>query len=225
MLGVLSSFHCVGMCGPLMMALPVKHLSGQQQSIALLLYHAGRIVVYMTLGFLFGSMGWSLYMAGWQQYFSIVLGVVMLSFAAYYFLFKNAPQPSFLKRIHSVLQAIMGKALRSGRLGAFMILGMCNGFLPCGMVYLAIAGALTSNEVAHGAVFMGAFGIGTLPVLILLSVFSYRVSLPVRNSIKKLVPGIVVVMAVILILRGMNLGIPFISPIVPETPKGAIFCH
>jgi sulfite exporter TauE/SafE len=102
---------------------------------------------------------------------------------------------------------------------------MANGVLPCGMVYLAIAGALTASGVADSVVFMAAFGGGTLPAMLGLSLFGMHIKLSIRQQLKKAVPYVMACMAVLLILRGMNLGIPFISPVLAEAPEQAVSCH
>ena len=102
---------------------------------------------------------------------------------------------------------------------------MANGLLPCGMVYLAIAGALSLSEVPMGMLFMTGFGAGTLPALMALHYSGHLISLSFRQQIKKAMPIFVAGMAVLLVLRGMNLGIPFISPVLAAAPGKAIICH
>ena len=179
----------------------------------------------MAIGVIFASLGRGIYIAGWQQVFSIVLGAGMLLMAAYSLLFRNRPQLRFVTGLHRQVNRLMAYAMSSGKHSGFFLLGIFNGLLPCGMVYIAIAGALTSSEIWQGAVFMGSFGLGTLPALGLLSLFSYRVGLPLRNAMRKLMPAVVIVMGVLLILRGMNLGIPFLSPLLPAAPREAVLCH
>jgi sulfite exporter TauE/SafE len=102
---------------------------------------------------------------------------------------------------------------------------LANGLLPCGMVYLAIAGALNVSQVKSGVLFMAMFGLGTLPPLFALSYFGSLIKLSLRNKIRQITPFIVAVMAVALILRGLNLGIPFISPLLGVARAPAIICH
>ncbi|MBL0133179.1 MAG: sulfite exporter TauE/SafE family protein [Chitinophagaceae bacterium] len=224
-LGLLSSFHCVGMCGPLALSLPVQHFSRIQQIIALLLYNMGRVVTYSLLGLIFGITGRQLFVAGWQQWFSIALGVFILVLALQYFFFKNLWQPSWLQNFHYKVQGWMSHFLQSRHISAFLLLGMANGLLPCGMVYIAIAGALSSSEVVHSVAFMAAFGMATLPAMFFLSWMGLRMDLGIRNRIRKVMPMVVVAIALVLILRGMNLGIPFISPVLASSPGDAINCH
>lgn len=224
-LGLLSSFHCVGMCGPLALALPVQHLSRGWQALAVILYNIGRASTYALLGLLFGLAGHRLYLAGWQQAFSIAAGSLMLLLALHYFLLRNTWQPLWMKGFNRQVQRWMGYFLRSRRVSGFYMLGMANGLLPCGMVYIGLAGALSTGTAVNSTLFMTAFGMGTLPAMAALSLFGLRLSLNLRQQISKAVPYLVMAMAVILILRGMNLGIPFISPVMAQAPGEAAGCH
>ena len=79
--GLVSSLHCIGMCGPIAMMLPVDRQNPTKKAIQILLYHAGRLTAYATLGLLFGLLGKGLYLAGLQQRFSVVLGILMILIA------------------------------------------------------------------------------------------------------------------------------------------------
>ena len=225
-LGAVSSLHCVGMCGPLALALPVHHLSKSQQLISLFLYQLGRIITYSLFGLVFGLAGRTIYMAGIQQWFSIAMGVVVLLLVVLYWVYKNPLHPSVFKKLFNSVQSYMMKAFHSRKsAGGFLLLGMANGFLPCAMVYVAIAGALTTTQVSHGVMFMAMFGAGTLPAMMIIGYFGRMVSLPVRNMFRKSIPVFMTIMAVVLILRGMNLGIPFISPVLQGPAVEAVVCH
>jgi uncharacterized protein len=225
-LGAVSSLHCVGMCGPLSMALPVHHLSNTQKFFSLLSYQFGRIITYASLGLIFGLLGRRIYLAGFQQWFSIIMGVVVILLLVFYWIYKKPLHPSFLNKLYQVIQLRMIKILRSpkNRL-SFLLLGMANGLLPCGMVYVAIAGALTTGEVGYSVAFMAMFGAGTLPAMMMISYFGQLISMPVRRIMRNIVPYFIALLALILILRGMNLDIPFISPALKESPGKTESCH
>jgi sulfite exporter TauE/SafE len=225
LLGTISSFHCVGMCGPLALALPVQNDSGLHKSLSLLLYHFGRIMVYAILGLLFGLAGRGLYLAGIQQWFSIGLGLFMLIFLAQYFGVRIFSQPHQIYKFNQSIQKLVMRLWKSPSRGSFVLMGMANGLLPCGMVYLAVAGALNVSHVSSGVLFMVMFGLGTLPPLFALSFFGSLIKLSMRNRIRQITPFIVGTMAVILILRGLNLGIPFISPMLGGVRSPAVICH
>jgi len=223
-LGMISSFHCVGMCGPLALALPVSHLSRSNQVLSVILYNAGRVITYATLGLLFGFIGRKLYLAGLQQWFSIFAGSLMLVLAIQYFIRKRSVQPKWMNGFHVYVQKAMHASLQSRHIGAYLLLGMANGLLPCGMVYLAIAGALSTSEVYESVLFMTVFGVGTLPAMLLLGILGLRADLSFRKRIKQAMPFVIASVAVLLILRGMNLGIPLISPHLAGDIIGSVSC-
>ncbi|MFL5748192.1 MAG: sulfite exporter TauE/SafE family protein [Niastella sp.] len=224
-LGLISSLHCIGMCGPLMLALPVRHMDKWKQVLAIFLYNTGRIITYSLLGALLGLAGRRIYLAGFQRWFTIILGIVMLVLAMNYFYKQASAQPKWMQSIHLRIQQLMLRFLRSNNISGYFLLGMANGLLPCGMVYLAIAGAVTANTVFNSVLFMFLFGVGTLPAMLALGIFGLRITMPVRQQMKAAMPYVVVAMAVILILRGCNLGIPFISPVIADVPGHVISCH
>ena len=225
-LGAVSSLHCVGMCGPLAMALPVHHLSKTQKFISLFLYQLGRMITYSSLGLIFGLAGRRIYLAGFQQWFSILMGILILVLTILYWVYKNPLQPVFIKKVYGRLQSAMINILRSPKNGSsFLLMGIANGLLPCGMVYVAIAGALTTAEVSHSIIFMAMFGAGTLPAMMMISYFGQLISMPVRQNMRKILPYFMTLMAIILILRGLNLGIPFISPELQGARGTIINCH
>lgn len=223
-LGILSSLHCVGMCGPLMLALPVRHLDRLQQFAAIILYNSGRIFTYSVIGLLVGLLGRRIFMAGLQQWVSIVAGIVMLVLAVAYFSGKKMLRPGWKINIHTRLLDSMSLLLQSKKMTGYFFLGAANGLLPCGMVYVAIAAALMTSGYGQSILFMLLFGLGTLPAMLAFGFFGLRIKLPARTRFKKLMPVFVIGIAVLLILRGMNLGIPFISPVMADIRQG-IPCH
>ncbi|MBZ5859513.1 sulfite exporter TauE/SafE family protein [Flavihumibacter profundi] len=224
-LGAISSFHCVGMCGPIAFALPVQNLGRLDRQIAVLGYHSGRIITYASLGAIFGGLGRQVYLAGFQRWFSIGLGILLLSLLIQYVKNKSNIQPTIFNRLQQRIQQWMGHLLKDNKPSSFLLLGMANGLLPCGMVYLAIAGALSTNNFTDGIIFMASFGLGTFPAMLALSLFGYMASITLRNKIKKLTPVVIALMGVLLILRGLNLGIPYISPVLESARGKAELCH
>lgn len=224
-LGALSSFHCVGMCGPLALALPVQNLGRTKKQFALFSYHIGRVTTYALLGAIFGLLGRQVYIAGFQRWFSILLGIMVLLILAQFIYSKQSIQPGIINQFQNKVRQLMGYFLRARKPFSFLLLGMANGLLPCGMVYLAIAGALNSNSLWDGIFFMTAFGLGTFPAMLTLSFFGFMANITARNNIKKLTPYIIAVMGILLILRGLNMGIPYLSPLLEPTHGSAIQCH
>ncbi|HET9057658.1 MAG TPA: sulfite exporter TauE/SafE family protein [Chitinophagaceae bacterium] len=225
-LGLVSSVHCIGMCGPLSLALPVSSLSSStQKTWVILVYNVGRVITYSIMGLIFGMAGRKIYLAGFQQNFSIALGIIILLLVIQYYVFKKNNQSSLIRHIyHPVQQWILRLWSNPVKIN-YLIVGMANGLLPCAMVYIAIAGALSTAQVGNAVLFMAMFGTGTLPAMLLFAFFSSFMKISARNTIKKAMPYFFAGMAVLLILRGMNLGIPFISPVMESGPKEAISCH
>lgn len=216
-LGTLSSFHCVGMCGAIAFSLPTNHLPPAKKLAGIFLYNIGRIGMYALLGLLFGLIGRQISLAGFQQTFSIIAGIVILAI-----LLQSVFKKSFL-HIHAFdqfnfrIQQFIASYIQKRRLYGTLWLGAANGLLPCGMVYLAVTGALASGSTTNGVLFMTAFGFGTFPAMFLLSWFGFIVSVSARNTMKKIVPWFVAIMAVLLILRGVGFGMPHTSAFLPDS--------
>lgn len=224
-MGLLSSFHCVGMCGPIAFSLPSQNLSPAKKTLGILAYNGGRIVTYSLLGVVFGLIGRQLWISGLQQWFSIVAGIFILvillqSLAGRPFLHL----PGFW-RVSQWVQNLIGKFILKPTIQGKLMLGMANGLLPCGLVYLAITGALAAGTVEGAAAFMAAFGLGTVPAMFLLSYFGFLIKVSTRNTIKKAVPYFVGLVGVLLILRGLNLNIPFVSPVIGSAIADTVSCH
>jgi uncharacterized protein len=224
-LGLAGSFHCIGMCGPLSLALPVHHLSAPAKFFSLLLYQLGRIFTYSLIGLLLGLAGHRIYIAGYQQAFSITMGAVILMFALFYFLHRQV-KLKFLEKYYFFVQQQVSFLLKSvSGPGGFLLMGMVNGLLPCGMVYVAMMTTLAFSEVYQSVVFMAMFGAGTLPAMMLVAYSGKFFKPGFRMRVKKLLPVFVFVMGLILVLRGLNLGIPFISPAFSPAPGKMVVCH
>jgi sulfite exporter TauE/SafE len=225
-LGAAGSLHCVGMCGPLSLALPVQHLSKTKKFFSLLLYQFGRIITYSLIGLIFGLAGRRIYISGYQQWFSVGMGVLVLTLAVLYFIQKRTIHLKFLNRFYFSVQKLISSLLKSitGPL-SFLLMGMANGLLPCGMVYIAVAATLSFTDVMQSVSFMAMFGAGTLPAMMMVAYAGQLIKLEVRQTLRKAVPFFIVTMGVLLVLRGLNLGIPFISPELPQSPGQALICH
>jgi sulfite exporter TauE/SafE len=223
-IGIISSFHCVGMCGPIAFSLPVHYLKPHQKAIGVLLYNIGRICVYALLGLIFGCVGRFIFLQGFARIFSIILGLIILCIVLYNIFSKSAVHIRFLDKTNFQLQKFIATYIQKKQLYGMFLIGAANGLLPCGMVYFAIAGALATGSIIHSILFMASFGLGTLPFMMLLSYFGVMISITLRNNIKKIVPYFMVAIAILLILRGMNLGIPYISPAFNVNGEAAA-CH
>jgi sulfite exporter TauE/SafE len=223
-LGIVSSFHCVGMCGPIALSLPVYYLPHPKKLIGILFYHSGRIFLYALLGLFFGFVGRQFYLAGLQQYFSIALGCIILLILLQTTFGKQFIHIPLFDQFQEKLQNIIAIYIQKKQLYGMLFLGMANGLLPCGMVYLAITGAMATGNLIGGVAFMTVFGLGTFPAMFLLTYFGSFISLKVRNNMKKAIPFFVATMAILLILRGLNLNIPMVSPVMNNTAAHVVDC-
>ena len=155
-----------------------------------------------------------------------VMGVVVITLLVLYYGYHYAWQPAILNKLYAWLQKTMLRLLRSDRsTSGFLLLGMANGLLPCGMVYVALAASLTSSSLNEGIGLMVFFGIGTLPAMLALSYAGHLLSLPIRYRLRQLVPVFMGLVGLALLLRGLNLGIPYLSPELPALGKEAVICH
>jgi len=210
-LGLAGSLHCLGMCGPLALALPVgRNTSTGSRAIGRLLYNVGRACTYAVMGIFAGLFGRVLQLAGLQQAVSILLGVLLL--ATVFLRVRHMPE-KVLRYVYYPVQRGLSRMLNRGsHLGLFQI-GLLNGLLPCGLVYAALAAASLQTGAAAGAAFMFLFGIGTLPLMFVLSFGSIRFQTPRWQPLfNRLIPAVTCAVAVLLILRGLSLGIPYLSP-------------
>ncbi len=228
-IGFLGSFHCIGMCGPIVLALPTGNLSSFGKTGSLFLYHFGRSIAYSIFGLLAGGIGQSLFFINAQKYFSITLGlIILIVLGLTYFTNKNNKALSKTFSVFYYLKNKLSAMLsKQGFLNVFTI-GFLNGLLPCGLVYMAITGAAATGNVLLGALFMWIFGMATIPVMLSVSIIGNTINIKFRQTIKKATPIIWSLMAVLLILRGLNLGIPYVSPKSPiseTTTIGSINCH
>lgn len=211
--GLLGSFHCIGMCGPIAFMLPIDRSSGLKQFFQITSYHLGRLFTYSLIGLLFGLLGKGFYFFGFQQQISIIVGVLMIlvillpkTFQKYNF---SKPITKLLMKVKSAL----GKELKKKGNDTFFTIGFLNGFLPCGLVYMAVFGAITTTNALLGALYMFLFGLGTIPLMTAVVFVSNFANALLRKRIQQAIPYVVVFIGVLFILRGLGLGIPYLSPL------------
>ena len=225
-IGLLGSLHCIGMCGPIALALPGG--SGKTRYIlGRLLYNLGRLVTYAGIGGIFGLLGLSLSMAGFQQWLSILTGAIMIILVIWPARYANSLRLPFLQRVNVLLKQRFRYFLTNKRWYSHFFIGLFNGFLPCGLVYVALASAVASGSVAGGMAHMALFGLGTVPLMLAASIAGNFIQVGWRQKIHRLVPYMVVVLGILFILRGLNLGIPYISPEIfsSNSIKEVPLCH
>ena len=211
--GLISSFHCIGMCGPIAMMLPVDHKNPTKKALQILTYQLGRLTAYSTLGLLFGLMGRGLFLAGMQQRMSIAVGIMMIGmvliperiFAKY-----NFSKPVY--KLISKVKTSLGSQFKRKTPDALFTIGLLNGFLPCGLVYAALFGAIAMQNVGLGITYMFLYGLGTIPLMSAVVYVSNFLTVPFRNKLQKIIPIVTVIIGTLFILRGMGLGIAYVSP-------------
>ncbi|GGF29520.1 sulfite exporter TauE/SafE family protein [Echinicola rosea] len=209
-LGFLGSFHCLGMCGPI--ALAVSATDAKRYWWRKLWYNVGRTVTYGVLGILVGFLGKGLELAGIQQWLSMSIGALIIVFALLYKQSERVLARGGFYGMMAKVKTALGYWLKKGGTTAFFMTGLVNGFLPCGMVYIALLASLALSNPLQGAVYMMAFGLGTLPLLFLLMVGSDVFSPMWRQRLFKMMPYFAVLIGVLFIFRGLGLGIHFLSP-------------
>ncbi|MFA5556078.1 MAG: sulfite exporter TauE/SafE family protein [Flavobacteriaceae bacterium] len=212
-LGLVSSLHCVGMCGPIALMLPIDRQNKTKKAFQIALYHLGRILSYGFLGLIFGLLGRSLYLAGIQQQLSIVIGIFIISVAVIperIFARYNFSKPIY--RAISYVKTSLGKQFKNRSNKSIFTIGILNGFLPCGMVYVALFGALAMQNALYGMFFMMLYGLGTVPLMSLVVYFSSHIKNSLGKNLTKLIPIVTTCVGVLFILRGLGLDIPFVSP-------------
>jgi sulfite exporter TauE/SafE len=211
--GLISSFHCVGMCGPIAMMLPVDHANATRKAIQVMTYHFGRLTAYATIGLIFGALGKGFFLAGMQQQLSIAIGILMIVFILVPE--RKLAQYNFSKPIYKVISKVktaLGKQFKNKSYSSLFTIGLLNGFLPCGMVYVALFGAIAMQSVTYGVLYMLLFGLGTLPLMSLVIYVHSFITPTFRNRIQNFIPYLAVCIGCLFILRGLGLGIPYLSP-------------
>ncbi len=228
--GLVGSAHCAGMCGPIALALPLRSDNWVSRVSGGLIYNLGRIITYMILGSVFGILGKGLHMAGFQLWASIIIGILMISMVVIPLIFRQMPSLNNVFEGYSARMLGGFKSLfRKGTTGSLFGIGLLNGLLPCGLVYVAVAGAINTGDVVLAMMYMALFGMGTIPVMLMVSLAGSMISIKWRIFINKLSPYVIVLLGVLFILRGLSLGIPYVSPkseaLTPVVEKAHKCCH
>lgn len=207
--GLFGSLHCAGMCGPLALSFNIQNKGNT--FVNALIYNVSRIFAYFLLGIIFGAIGLSFSYAGLQQISSIVMGALIILLIIIQYVSRKNHFPVLTKYTNYIKHKI-SLAFSAKGLTGIVSLGFLNGLLPCGLVYLALAGAVASGEIWSGGIYMMLFGLGTLPLMYSFAAFGNYLGIHKRILIRKYLPVFSILIASLLILRGLNLGIPYLSP-------------
>ncbi len=227
LIGFFGSFHCIGMCGPIAIALPVPKSSNLSFLTGRILYNLGRVFSYSILGAIFGLLGGRIALFGAQQFVSIALGVIIIIAVLSPQKHKNYfIQHSVTQKIVQPIKSNIGVLFKKANFSAMFLIGILNGFLPCGFVYIGLAGAIASGDAISGAAVMILFGLGTVPAMFAASVFGRFINIGIRTKLRKATPYLAIILALIFIMRGMNLGIPYLSPkLSAQVNTNEVLCH
>jgi uncharacterized protein len=228
-LGLAGSFHCIGMCGPIALALPLDRSSSGKMLLGILAANLGRIITYMLLGFVIGTIGYSIQLFRIFQVLSVLfgLGLILIAWRKHWLKRIELRTPGLQNWISKKMSLLLRQ---SGTFKLFGI-GLLNGLLPCGMIFLALANALLAENPIGSAAAMAAFGLGTLPALLGVGFFTQQINYTFRSKLTTAFPYILSVIGLMVILRGANLGIPVLSPKMEEQAKSGekkvpvIECH
>ncbi len=225
--GLLGSFHCIGMCGPIAFMLPVDRSNSIRKVIQIITYHIGRMLAYAIIGLTFGLVGKSLYIFGLQQQLSIGIGILMIVVVlipAQLFNKYNFSKPIY--KLISKVKSALGKALKKKTNDTFLTIGFLNGFLPCGLVYMAVFASLATGSALQSSLYMILFGLGTVPLMTSAIYLGKFLNTTIKQRITKAIPVFIVIIGLLFILRGLGLGIPLLSPPpLTEMTSSEINCH
>lgn len=212
LLGLTSNLHCIGMCGPIAMAIPLNRTNNLTVLGGALQYNVGRIFTYSILGVIVGSFGLTINTIGILQWLSIAAGIGIIIFAWRKFFRGRLLDRFSLPGIQSFLSRRLGKIMKSKSPLKLLALGGLNGLLPCGMVFAGLLNAVLAGNPLNSALAMAAFGVGTLPSMLMVAFAANKIGQNTRAKVNKVVPYLLTVVGLLIVLRGMNLDIPYISP-------------
>ena len=225
MFGLFSSFHCIGMCGPIAFALPLNRTSKLTIAKGVFTYNAFRILTYAMLGGLFGAIGRTFYTAGLQRGLSIGVGSVLILAVIFPVFVQQLRLESQTVKVLSRTKAYFIPLFKSKQWYALGVLGVFNGLLPCGLVYWALVGAVVSGTFLTGSVYLIAFGLGTIPMMVFASYAGNWLSNKTKKRLRSLIPVFLFLMGAMLVVRGLNLNIPYLSPFIDLVVPGVTYCN
>lgn len=213
--GLLTSLHCIGMCGAIVLAYstPAAQSAAEVQASGLRLhvaYNGGRILSYALLGAIVATVGMSL--SGFErvsEIVAIVSGAIMI--VAGLAMLGVLPLPTTLSFGGNTvgINKLHGKLIREKSFLAKFSLGFLTPVLPCGLLYAMLAKAAAAGSVANGAITMAVFGIGMAPSLMVLGGVSSVFSAKIRKRAEMIAAAAIILMGVTLVLRGLH--VPFVS--------------
>ncbi len=211
-IGFFGSLHCIGMCGPIALVTPTIFPGKSGRILSGLVYNSGRIFTYMILGIILGLFGKGLLVFEVQQWISIVIGVIIVLSIAVPGIFSKISGRGFALSFTNKIKTYLSSFLKKKSIGGLVGIGLVNGLLPCGLVYIALAGSLDQSSARGGMFFMLFFGLGTLPMMTGAQLMGNNLKGSFKNRLSRILPSFIFLMGLLFILRGLGLGIPYVSP-------------
>ena len=212
-LGFASGFHCIGMCGPIALSMGLTKNQALNFQLQNLTYNLGRVITYAILGGIVGIVGEGFQMAGIQKYLTITVGLLLIVMAIFSFGGKDfASRIPLVSNILLKIKMSLGKLLQKPDYKSRFLTGILNGFLPCGMVYMALTASLAAGGIWQGASFMALFGLGTIPFMFAVVLAGNMMTQAFRIKVLKIIPLMMILLGGLFIVRGLELGIPYLSP-------------
>jgi len=211
LIGLAGSVHCVGMCGPLALAIPgASKDKGFTFFLRTIAYQISRISGYGVLGLIVGFFSQGMQFTGVQPYFSLLSGIVLL-FLGFFGIIPEVNAFSkypIIQHFQVKINRIIGTVMTNEHFSTPFVLGFLNAMLPCGMIYIALGTGLSSGNMSEAALYLISFGLGTLPLMFMMSLSGQFLSLQMRRSWQKTIPIIFMISGIILIYKGMNIDLP-----------------
>lgn len=220
LLGLAGSLHCIGMCGPLLMSVPFEQASNK--SLSQIVYFLGKTFTYAAFGFVLGGLGKGFLLMEWQQVLSILSGIVLLAITILPYVKSKLSPSASIGKLFSWFYTLK---LSNKNILYYLVFGVLNGLLPCGLVYAALSVALVSSSSWHGMFFMVAFGVGTVPALASIVYLKSKALNKWRALFTRSSFYISLFIGVLLIVRGLGLGIPYVSPKMNQDTQKVDCCH
>jgi hypothetical protein len=199
-LGLLGSFHCAAMCGPLAMAIPKSGKYFYRDLYEGLLYNFGRVSTYTLFGLISGFLGFQLNLMGLQNLLSYFIGGTLI-ITSVIIITRHHSRKWLQVQAPAPLQKGISRLMQHNRSESRFLLGFLNGLLPCGFVYVALAASLVSGGVAQSVLYMLFFGLGTIPVMITLFMAPSMLSLNMRKRMNSLIPVFSLLIGILILLR------------------------
>ncbi len=199
----MGSWHCFAMCGPIAMMIPGS--KGKNKIFSSLLYNSGKILAYVIIGALFGIFTVFVESFKVQAIISISVGT-LIAFLAIAPSFINMAERKGYKVFDSFLKlkSKLAAALNKNRLEFGFYIGFLNGFIPCGMVYIAAMGAMVQPTYSHSLLYMLFFGLGTMPMMSTIIIASSLIKKKMGTNLKKVQFAGLLLVGLILVWQGIQ---------------------